>query len=124
MALTKTSKRMLGLAAATILAVAPQAVLAHSEDDYDHMGPMGFMWPQDREWDEEDGMTGPCGTDRGATDRTEFPISELSSFLSFFMTWMCKLTNRFYLVVNGALALEQKQQVFDVQISIALGQGK
>lgn len=74
MALT-TASRLLAVAAATMLSVGP-LVTAHSEEDYDHMGPLGFMWPQDREWDEEDGMTGPCGSSRGATNRTEFPVGK------------------------------------------------
>lgn len=51
-------------------------VAAHSEDDYEHMGPLGFMWPGDREWSEEDAMTAPCGVSGGVVNRTEFPIGE------------------------------------------------
>lgn len=70
-------KQMLLGASVILGAVLPSPALAHSEEDYDNMGPMGFMWPQDRQWvDDEVGMTGPCGTNEGPADRTEFPLSK------------------------------------------------
>ncbi|KAH6695371.1 hypothetical protein F5X68DRAFT_198336 [Plectosphaerella plurivora] len=77
------------------LAVAPAA--AHSDSDYANMGPMGFMWPKDREWvDDAHAMRGPCGSSDSVApvNRTSFPLAD------------------------GILALEQKQHVFDVQVSI------
>lgn len=58
-----------------MLALAGQ-IVAHSEEDFEHMGPLGFMWPEDREWVEETGMTGPCGNTEGVVNRTEFPLSK------------------------------------------------
>lgn len=61
------------LAAAAALSA---VVTAHSKEDYDNMGPLGLLWPEDREWSEEDDMTAPCGTSGGVVNRTEFPIGE------------------------------------------------
>ncbi len=60
---------------ATTIAVST-GVMAHSKEDYDNMGPLGFMWPEDREWSEEDAMTSPCGVSGGVRSRTEFPVGE------------------------------------------------
>lgn len=51
-------------------------VSGHSKEDYDHMGPLGFMWPEDREWNEDDALTAPCGVSGGVVNRTEFPVGE------------------------------------------------
>ncbi|KAK4192887.1 hypothetical protein QBC35DRAFT_446716 [Podospora australis] len=95
-----STKKFLTTAAAATLLVG--GVLAHptgNDGDLDYMGPIAFMWPPDRHWeDESHGMLAPCGTHDGVLNRTAFPLS------------------------NGALALEQKQQVYDVQISVSFSE--
>lgn len=77
MAFTKATSLL--ATATALLSAWPHLVTAHGEDDYDHMGPLGFMWPEDREWnDEAEAMTGPCGVSGDVVNRTEFPIGVLS----------------------------------------------
>ncbi|KAM0278203.1 hypothetical protein ACHAQH_005318 [Verticillium albo-atrum] len=66
-------------AAVALLFSLPAGVLAHSKEDYANMGPLGFMWPPDREWNEEHGMEAPCGTAAGPVNRTEFPLTPSSN---------------------------------------------
>ena len=66
---------------ATTVAVST-GVMAHSEAEYDNMGPLAFMWPEGREWSEEDAMSSPCGVSGGVRNRTEFPACEYPARLS------------------------------------------
>lgn len=66
-----------------VLATLPFAALAHSDDDLAAMGPVGFMWPAARAWNEHDAQTAPCGSSSGAGNRSEFPICTSSLFLSY-----------------------------------------
>ncbi len=66
--------RVTGLLATTV--AVSTGVMAHSEEDYDNMGPLGFMWPKDREWSEEDATNSPCGASEAMRDRTQFPVGE------------------------------------------------
>lgn len=38
------------------------------------MGPVAFLWPDDRKWDASQDNTAPCGSSAGVTNRTEFPL--------------------------------------------------
>lgn len=46
-----------------------------STDDVDDMGPAAFLWPPDREWLSYHDNVAPCGTSKGPTNRTDFPLS-------------------------------------------------
>lgn len=83
---------------ATLAALFPRATIAHSDEDLAHMGPLGLMWPPDRAWSEQKGRTAPCGSADGPGFRTDFPLS------------------------GGALSLEQKDEAYDVQVSISFSQ--
>lgn len=62
----------------TLLSLAALAPLpfasAHSEEDLEHMGALGLMWPPDREWSEDEALTAPCGSPAGVVNRTEYPL--------------------------------------------------
>ncbi len=63
------------LAAAGSLALAGVAQAAHGDgSEGSIMGPVSFLWPDDREWDSADDNIGPCGSSEGVTERTEFPL--------------------------------------------------
>lgn len=69
----------LRLLAGVLALTMPRSVAAHSEADYANMGPMGFMWPKDREWvDDAHAMRGPCGSseDVAPVNRTSFPLGK------------------------------------------------
>lgn len=40
------------------------------------MGPVAFLWPDDRSWDASYDNSAPCGSSAGVTNRTEFPLSQ------------------------------------------------
>lgn len=40
------------------------------------MGPVAFLWPDDRPWSASSDNSGPCGSADGVTNRTEFPLSQ------------------------------------------------
>lgn len=42
------------------------------------MGPVDFLWPSSREWSADADNTAPCGSTKGVTDRTIFPLSMAS----------------------------------------------
>lgn len=68
--------RRVTVAALALTSIFP-SILAHSKEDFASMGPMGFMWPEDREWvDDEHAMRGPCGSSTGPINRTVFPLSK------------------------------------------------
>ncbi len=53
------------------------AVPAHGDgDEGSIMGPVAFLWPEDRAWDAADDNIGPCGSSSGVTNRTIFPLSK------------------------------------------------
>ncbi|KAK4442679.1 hypothetical protein QBC34DRAFT_479807 [Podospora aff. communis PSN243] len=81
-----------------LLALGSRHVLAHDDDD-DDMAPLGFMWPTERTWDDDHGMTAPCGSDsRAGLKRTLFPTA------------------------GGLLSLDGKQKVYDLQLSVSFSQ--
>ena len=71
-----TLASLLGVAAAFAA-----GTLAHSEEDYDHMGALGVMWPPDRAWSEADARTAPCGNVDGIVNRTDFPLSTDAAYI-------------------------------------------
>ncbi|KAF2205685.1 hypothetical protein GQ43DRAFT_459757 [Delitschia confertaspora ATCC 74209] len=46
------------------------------------MGPVAFMWPSDREWNAANDNSSPCGSAKGVTNRTQFPLSQGSVALA------------------------------------------
>jgi len=70
------------LAAAT-LSTHVKAQEAHGEGLEDTvMGPVAFLWPDNRVWSADAENHGPCGSDSGVVNRTEFPLSGGSVALS------------------------------------------
>ncbi|KAI1164812.1 hypothetical protein F5B18DRAFT_670459 [Nemania serpens] len=45
-------------------------------------GPVAFLWPEDRPWSATSDNIGPCGSSSGASNRTEFPLSQGSVALT------------------------------------------
>jgi hypothetical protein len=39
------------------------------------MGPVAFLWPDDRPWSAIYDNTGPCGSSLGVSNRTTYPLS-------------------------------------------------
>lgn len=67
-------------ASVAFLAALPSALSqAHGEEASQEMGPVAFMWPPDREWGAAQDNHAPCGSHQGVENRTEFPLSMLSS---------------------------------------------
>jgi len=55
----------------------------HGEgDEGTIMGPVAFLWPENRPWDSSDQNIAPCGTGAPAGNRTIFPLSSGSVSLS------------------------------------------
>ncbi|KAI0851536.1 hypothetical protein F5Y00DRAFT_230041 [Daldinia vernicosa] len=46
------------------------------------MGPVAFLWPDDRPWSASADNVGPCGSSSGVTNRTDFPLSQGTVALS------------------------------------------
>lgn len=67
------SRHLLGL-----LSVASRVMATtHGEgDEGTIMGPVAFLWPDDRSWNAAYDNSGPCGSSSGVTNRTEFPLSQ------------------------------------------------
>lgn len=38
------------------------------------MGPVAFLWPEDRPWSADADNTAPCGSSSGVGNRTQFPL--------------------------------------------------
>ncbi|CAK7200103.1 hypothetical protein SEUCBS139899_002792 [Sporothrix eucalyptigena] len=56
---------------------------AHGDgDEGSIMGPVAFLWPENREWDAAHDNIGPCGSAEGVTNRTQYPLSHGSVALS------------------------------------------
>ncbi|KAF2793769.1 hypothetical protein K505DRAFT_407892 [Melanomma pulvis-pyrius CBS 109.77] len=46
------------------------------------MGPVAFLWPDDRLWNATNDNTGPCGSPNGPSNRTSFPLTQGSVALT------------------------------------------
>ncbi|KAL3474014.1 hypothetical protein BJX99DRAFT_248588 [Aspergillus californicus] len=68
---------------------------SHGEEAAEEMGPVAFMWPPDRTWGAAYDNNGPCGSNTGVVNRTEFPL------------------------VNGQLALVIQDESWNVQIAVS-----
>ncbi|ERT00457.1 hypothetical protein HMPREF1624_03830 [Sporothrix schenckii ATCC 58251] len=56
---------------------------AHGDgDEGSIMGPVAFLWPDDRNWSAAADNNGPCGSTEGVTNRTLFPLSHGSVALT------------------------------------------
>ncbi|KAL1880057.1 hypothetical protein Daus18300_001420 [Diaporthe australafricana] len=65
------------LATLTSLATAARAAEVHGANaEGTVMGPVAFLWPDDRPWSASHDNSGPCGSVDGVTNRTQFPISQ------------------------------------------------
>ena len=55
--------------------VGVDAAATHGEGaEGSEMGPVAFLWPDDRKWDAKDDNIGPCGSSEGPGNRTIFPL--------------------------------------------------
>lgn len=71
------------LSATASLAMAGVARAAHGDgDEGTVMGPVAFLWPEDRAWSATADNIGPCGSSEGVTNRTSYPLSQGSVALS------------------------------------------
>lgn len=61
------------VAAASIMA-GRVAAQGHGEEYAQTMGPVAFMWPDDRPWSEDTENIAPCGSASGPGDRDNFPL--------------------------------------------------
>lgn len=53
------------------------AVLATTHGEGDEgtiMGPVAFLWPDDRPWGAAYDNSGPCGSSSGVSNRTTYPL--------------------------------------------------
>lgn len=67
-------------------------VETHGEEESKEMGPVGFMWPPDREWGAAQDNTPPCGSKEGVTERTDFPMRMfMPLFLCVSLPWDVKV---------------------------------
>jgi hypothetical protein len=73
----KSTMQLLSLALFVSYVIAADA---HGEDAKKEMGPVAFMWPEDRPWTAYDDNTPPCGTSSGPVNRTDFPRSKYIVF--------------------------------------------
>lgn len=48
------------------------------------MGPVAFLWPDDRPWSASVDNTGPCGSSSGVSNRTAFPLCEFQQLQSIY----------------------------------------
>lgn len=71
------------LSATASLAMAGVARAAHGDgDEGTIMGPVAFLWPENRDWSAAADNIGPCGSSEGVTNRTSYPLSQGSVALS------------------------------------------
>ncbi|PSR79721.1 hypothetical protein BD289DRAFT_442046 [Coniella lustricola] len=62
---------------ATLMLAAATGATTHGEgDEGTIMGPVAFLWPENRDWTAAYDNTGPCGSSSGVTNRTEFPLTQ------------------------------------------------
>lgn len=62
-----------------LLSVLSRAMAATTHGEGDEgtvMGPVAFLWPDDRSWDENYDNSAPCGSSAGVANRTSFPLSQ------------------------------------------------
>ncbi|KAF3940840.1 hypothetical protein ABW19_dt0205491 [Dactylella cylindrospora] len=68
-------RNALYLAAALSAIAAPAAAQAHGEGEQgSSMGPVAFLWPDDRPWSAAEDNKAPCGSSSGPGNRTDFPL--------------------------------------------------
>lgn len=67
------------VAATASLALAGVAQAAHGDgDEGSIMGPVAFLWPENRDWSAAADNIGPCGSSEGVTNRTSYPLCACS----------------------------------------------
>lgn len=82
------------VAAASIMA-GRVAAQGHGEEFAQTMGPVAFMWPDDRPWSEDTETIAPCGSASKVGERTNFPLE------------------------GGALLLVSQDEAWNVDVNIA-----
>ncbi|EPS35786.1 hypothetical protein H072_10703 [Dactylellina haptotyla CBS 200.50] len=91
-------RNTLYLAAALSAIAAPVAAQVHGEGEQgSSMGPVAFLWPEDRPWSAAEDNKAPCGSSSGPTTRTDFPL------------------------IGGAVALSIADDAWNVVFRIAYG---
>ncbi|KAF3911097.1 hypothetical protein AA313_de0205931 [Arthrobotrys entomopaga] len=91
-------QKALYLFAALSAIVAPAAAEVHGEGfEGTIMGPVAFLWPENRPWSAAEDNKGPCGSASGPTNRTDFPL------------------------IGGAVALSIADDAWNVEFRIAYG---
>ncbi|KAL2289438.1 hypothetical protein FJTKL_01728 [Diaporthe vaccinii] len=60
----------------TSLAMGARAEVHGASAEGTTMGPVAFLWPDDRPWSASHDNSGPCGSADGVTNRTQFPLSQ------------------------------------------------
>jgi hypothetical protein len=81
------------LPALALSALATAVVAQHGASELGNMGPVAFLWPEDRAWDADHDNTAPCGSVAAVGNRTRFPISEFSLFHPHSSMQYTKLTS-------------------------------
>lgn len=61
--------------AALSLAMSASATVHGEGDEGTIMGPVAFLWPDDRPWGAAYDNEGPCGSASSVTNRSQFPLS-------------------------------------------------
>ncbi|KAJ6260026.1 hypothetical protein Dda_5671 [Drechslerella dactyloides] len=83
---------------AAVISAAVSSAEVHGEGaEGSVMGPVAFLWPEDRPWSAAADNTAPCGSTSGPMNRTEFPL------------------------VGGAVALTIADDAYNVAFRIAYG---
>jgi hypothetical protein len=71
-------KSVIQLVSVALFAGSAIASDVHGEDAKKDMGPVAFLWPEDRPWNANDDNIAPCGSTSGPVNRTDFPRSKLA----------------------------------------------
>ncbi|KAL8377127.1 hypothetical protein RB595_008005 [Gaeumannomyces hyphopodioides] len=118
------SKISVALFAAGLVAAADSETQGHGVGALGtEMGPVAFLWPADRPWSADADNTAPCGSVRGVTNRTPFPLSMHISSIVFAhylprpdcparLTLSCPLA-------AGAVSLSIATAAYDVDFSLS-----
>jgi len=96
-------------------ALATSVAAQHGASEEGKMGPVAFLWPEDRAWNADHDNTARCGSVAGVTVRTDFPLGAL---LPSPLPNHTPLTAP--LPAGGAVALTIDDESWDVKIALSL----
>lgn len=85
------------------------------------MGPVAFLWPDDRNWSATADNTAPCGSTDGVVNRTDFPLSKYPQ--PRIETYILADYPRLRLA-QGTVALSIGEDATNVKFSIAYDNSK